>query len=189
MSATKGGAGIPAWQRLLERPRLLHRLATFGLLGAAIVAGVNAFVRGAPAGVSQDARNLTYVFDAFVWIVVVLSAAAEAFVAGLTAGRARPDGRPHYQIVFTIGIVITAILVFAYSSILGASPQQLGLIGRIVKAAIAGMLPLLVGVTLVAGFTLLWVRFIQPRLEAHLEAQIREYERRSKRQGKGSARR
>ena len=58
-----GNAGIPGWQRLLERPRLLHRLATFGLLGAAIVAGVDAFVRGAPDGASQDARYLTYVFD------------------------------------------------------------------------------------------------------------------------------
>ncbi len=178
MTATNGGAGIPAWQRLLERPRLLHRLATFGLLGAAIVAGLDAFVRGAPEGASQDARYLTYIFDAFVWIVVIPAAAAEAFVAGLGALRARPDGRPHYQIVFWIGVVITAILVFAYSSILAASPQQLGLIGRLVKAAIAGMLPLLVGVTLVAGFTLLWVRFVQPRLAAHLEAQIREFEQR-----------
>jgi bacteriorhodopsin len=180
-----GGARIPAWQRLLERPRLLHRLATFGLLGAAIVAGINAFVRGAPDGVSPEVRNLTYIFDALVWIVVVLAAAAEAFVAGLGAMRARPDGRPHYQIVFWIGLVITAILLFAYSSILGVSPQQLGTIGRIVKAAIAGMLPLLVGVTLVAGFTLLWVRFVQPRLEAHLEAQIRAFEAQ---QGKGKGR-
>ena len=114
-------------------------------------------------------------------IVVVLAACAEAFVAGLSAMRTRPDGRPHYQIVFWLGVIITAILVFAYSSILNASPQQIGTVGRIVKAAIAGMLPLLVGVTLTAGFTLLWVRFIQPRLEAHLEAQIREFERKNKR--------
>lgn len=174
--ATNGGVSIPAWQWLLERPRLLHRLATFGLLGAAIVAGVNAFVRGAPDGASQDARYLTYILDAFVWVVVVLAAAAEAFVAGPGAMRARPGGRPHYQIVFWIGAVITAVLVIAYSSILAASPQQLGTIGRIVKAAIAGMLPLLVGVTLVAGFTILWIRFIQPRLEAYLEAQIRAFE-------------
>ena len=173
-------ADVPGWQRLLERPRLLHRLATFGLLGAAIVAGINAFVRGAPDGASQDTRYLTYVFEGFVWIVVVLAAAAEAFVAGLSAMRARPDGRPHYQIVFILGVIISAVLIFAYSSILDASPQQIGMIGRIVKAAIAGMLPLLVGVTLVAGFTVLWVRFIQPRLEAHLEAQIREYEQRNK---------
>ena len=65
---------FPAWQRLLERPRLLHRLATFGLLGAAIIAGINAFVRGAPDGASQDTRYLTYVFEVFVWIVVVLAA-------------------------------------------------------------------------------------------------------------------
>ena len=185
----RGNVGIPAWQRLLERPRLLHRLATFGLLGAAIVAGINAFVRGAPDGASQEARYLTYIFDGFVWLVVVLAAAAEAFVAGPGARRARPGGRPHYQIVFWIGVVITAILVFAYSSILAASPQGLGLIGRIVKAAIAGMLPLLVGVTLVAGFTILWIRFIQPRLEAYLEAQIRAFEESRGKEKKRPARR
>ena len=174
MSASN--AGVPGWQRLLERPRLLHRLATFGLLGAAIIAGINAFVRGAPDGASQDTRYLTYVFEVFVWIIVVLAACAEAFVAGLSAMRARPDGRPHYQIVFTLGVIITAILIFAYSSILGASAEQIGMVGRVVKAAIAGMLPLLVGVTLTAGLTLLWVRTVQPRLEAHLEAQIREFE-------------
>jgi hypothetical protein len=164
---------------LLERPRRLHRLATSGLLLAALVAGANAFVRGAQAGASAETRNLTYVFDIFVWIVVILAACAEGFVAGQSAARARPDGRPHYQIVFILGAVITAVLIFAYVSILDASRERLGLIGRIVKATMAGMLPLLVGVTLTAGLTLLWVKLVRPRLEAHLEAQIREYERRS----------
>jgi hypothetical protein len=83
-------------------------------------------VRGAPDGVSQDTRYLTYLFESFVWIVVVLAACAEAFVAGLSAMRARPDGptalsdrlhprRDHHR-----------DLIFAYSSILGASPQQIG---------------------------------------------------------------
>ncbi len=173
-----GEAGIPGWQRLLERPRLLHRLATVGLLLAALVAGVDAFVRGAPGGVSQDARYLTYVFDLFAWVAVFLAACAEGFVAGQSASRARPGGRPHYQIVFTLGVVITSLLALAYSSILGASPERLGLIGRLVKAALAGMLPLLVGVTLTAGLTLLWVTQVRPRLEALLEAQLREQERR-----------
>lgn len=173
-------AAIPGWQRLLERPRLLHRLATIGLLVAALVAGATAFVRGAPGGISQDARYLTYVFDAFAWLAVILAACAEGFVAGQSASRTRADGRPHYQIVFIIGVVITAILAFAYSSILDASPERLGLIGRIIKAAIAGMLPLLVGVTLTAGLTLLWLKLVQPRLIAHLEAQIQEYERQKK---------
>ena len=65
----------------------------------------------------------------------------------------------------------------------------MGLIGRIVKAAIAGMLPLLVGVTLTAGLTLLWVRTVQPRLEAHLEAQIREFEESRGKETKRPARR
>ena len=177
MSGTEGG--IPGWQRLLERPRQLHRLATVGLLLAALVAGANAFVRGAVGGASDETRNLTYVFDIFFWIVVVLAACAEAFVAGQAAARTRPDWRPQYQIVFVLGAAITAVLIFAYISILGASRERLGLIGRLVKATMAGMLPLLVGVTLTAGLTLLWVKLVRPRLEAYLEAQIREYERRS----------
>ncbi len=166
----------PFWQRLLERPRLLHRLATNGLLLAAVVAGVAAFVRGAPEDVTPTVRTLTYCADVVVWVIVVFAAAAEAFVAG-SAYRPRPGGRPHYQIVFWLGLVISVVLIVAYTSILQASPEQIGFIGRIVKAAIAGMLPLLVGVTLVAGLTHLWVHWLQPRLTAHLEAKIRDYER------------
>src|SRR5262249_55310319 len=93
-SPTMSGAdeAIPGWQRLLERPRRLHQLATSGLLLAALVAGTNAFVRGQQAGVAADTRNLTYVFDLFVWIVVLVAACAEGFVAGQSAARARPDG-------------------------------------------------------------------------------------------------
>jgi hypothetical protein len=170
-------AGIPAWQRLLERPRRLHRLATIGLWLAAIVIGVDTFVRAAPEGISDDVRILTYLFDAFAWIVVVLSAAAEAFLAAHAATRPRSGGRPHFQIVFILGVMIALTLVAA-SSILGtASPQTIGMIGRLVKAGLAGLLPLVVGVALTAGLALAWSLWVRPRLEAYLEARLRELER------------
>lgn len=168
---------IPGWQRILEQPHILHRLATTGLLVAALLAGVAAFLRGAPEGLASTLRWLTYLADIIAWVIVVLAAAGEAFIAGASY-RPRADGRPHYQIVFWIGVVISAILIAAYVSILQASAQQIGLIGRVVKAAIAGMLPLIIGVTLVAGLTILWLQYLQPRLTAHLEAKIRDYEQR-----------
>lgn len=171
-------AEIPAWQRLLERPRRLHRLATVGLWLAAIVIGADAFVRGAPGGVSEDVRILTYLFDAFAWIVVVMSACAEAFLAAHAAARPRSGGRPHLQIVFIIGVMIALTLVTA-SSILGAaSPETIGTIGRVIKAGLAALLPLVVGVALTAGLALAWSLWIRPRLEAYLEARLRELERR-----------
>jgi hypothetical protein len=173
-------AGIPAWQRLLERPRRLHRLATVGLWLAAIVIGADAFVRGAPGGVSEDVRILTYLFDLFAWIAVVLSACAEAFLAAHSVTRPRSGGRPHFQIVFIVGVLISLTLVTA-SSILGASsPETIGMIGRLVKAALAALLPLVVGVTLTAGLAIAWSIWIRPRLEAYLEARIRELERRQR---------
>jgi hypothetical protein len=171
---------LPAWQRLLSRPRLLHRLATWGLLLAALVCGVGTFVRATPGGVGSEIWLVTLMLTALAWLVVVLAACGEAFVASLSATAQRAGGRPHYQIVFGLGVVISAVLLAAFSSISVVEPVKLGLIGRIVKSAIAGMLPLLVGVTLTAGFTLVWVYQLRPRLEAHLEQQLRDYEERSK---------
>lgn len=170
-------AGIPAWQRLLERPRRLHRLATAGLWLAALVIGAGAYVRAAPGGVSDDVRILTYIFEGFAWVVVVLSAAAEAFLAAHAATRPRAGGRPHFQIVFVVGLIIGLTLAGAASVLGSASPERIGLIGRLVKAGLAGLLPLVVGVTLTAGLALAWTLWIRPRLEAYLEARLRELER------------
>ena len=170
-------AAIPAWQRLLERPRRLHRLATSGLWLAALVIGGDAYLRAAPGGVSDDVRILTYLFDAFAWIVTILAACAEAFLAAHSATRPRAGGRPHFQIVFILGVMIALTLVAA-SSILGAaSPEQIGQIGRFVKAGLAALLPLVVGVALTAGLAIAWSIWIMPRLEAYLEARLRELER------------
>ena len=125
-------AGIPAWQRLLERPRRLHRLATIGLWLAAIVIGVDTFVRAAPEGISDDVRILTYLFDAFAWIVVVLSAAAEAFLAAHAATRPRSGGRPHFQIVFILGVMIALTSCYFGLSVKGGAPG----VGRAVNAAV-----------------------------------------------------
>lgn len=170
-------AGIPAWQRLLERPRRLHRLATAGLWLAAIVIGAGAYVRGAPGGVADDVRILTYLFAAFAWIVVVLAAAAEAFLAAHAATRPRAGGRPHFQIVFVVGLMISVTLLAAASMVGAASPETIGTIGRLIKAALAALLPLVVGVTLTAGLALAWTLWVRPRLEAYLEARLRELER------------
>lgn len=173
---------VPAWQRLLERPRRLHRLATGGLLLAAVVAGVDAYVRATPGGGAPEVLALTYLFDALAWALMAASACGEAYVAGLSAPRARADGRPHYLIVLVVGLVIAGILCLTLSFFAAASPAELGTSGRTVKAVIAGMLPLIVGVALAAGLTLLWVSRLRPRLEARLEAQLeaqrREYEER-----------
>ncbi len=175
MSGDEGG--IPAWQRLLERPRLLHRLATAGLLLAALVAAAASFARSAPDA-RPDVQAVTFLFDALAWIVVAAAAAAEAFVAGLSASRDSRGRRPHYQIVLIAGLVIAALLCLTLSFFTAVPSSGLGLAGRLVKAAIAGLLPLVVGVALTAGLTLIWVRRLRPRLEAHLEAQLRDYERR-----------
>ncbi len=167
---------------LLARPRRLHRLATAGLLLAALVAGADSFARSTPGGLSPDVLALTYLFDLVAWIVVALSAAAEAFIAGLTAPRPRPGGRPHYLIVFAIGLAIAAVFLLLLLFFGTLTPEQLGLPGRLIKAATAGMLPLVTGVALTAGLTILWVAALRPRLEAHLEARIAEYER-----GRGAA--
>ena len=176
MSATD--AGIPAWQRLLERPRRLHRLATVGLWLGAIAIGADAYVRAAPGGVADDVRILTYLFDAFAWIAVVLSSAAEAFLAAHAATRPRSGGRPHFQIVFIVGVMISLTLLTALSILGGASPETIGAIGRLIKGGLAGLLALVVGVTLTAGLALAWSLWIRPRLEAYLEARLRELERR-----------
>lgn len=172
---------LPAWQRLLERPRLLHRLATGGLLLAALVAGVDSFLRSAPGGVRADILALTFLFDLLAWIVVVASATGEAYVAGLSAPRVRsaPGGypRPHYLIVLVIGLIIAGVLCLTLSFFTAIPAADLGPIGRVVKAVIAGMVPLVVGVALTAGLTIVWVRRLRPRLEAHLEARLRQYER------------
>jgi hypothetical protein len=170
-------AGIPAWQRLLERPRRLHRLATVGLWLAAIVIGGDAFLRAAPGGVSDDVRILTYLFDSFAWIAVLLSACAEAYLAAHAVTRPRAGGRPHFQIVFTLGVMISITLVTASSILRTASPETIGIIGRLVKAGLAGLLPLVVGVTLTSGLAIAWSIWIRPRLEAYLEARLRELER------------
>jgi hypothetical protein len=170
-------AEIPAWQRLLERPRRLHRLATVGLWLAAIVVGVDAYLRGAPGGVSDDVRILTYLFDAFAWIAVFFSACAEAFLAAHAATRPRAGGRPHFQIVFILGLMISLTLIATYVVLGNASPETIGMIGRLVKAALAALLPLVVGVTLTAGLAIAWSIWVRPRLEAYLEARLRELER------------
>ena len=172
-----GADGVPAWQRLLERPRLLHRLATAGLLLAALVAAGASFARSAP-GAGADVRAITFLFDALAWIAVAVAATAEAFVAGLSAPRERAGGRPHYPIVLIAGLIIAGLLCLTLSFFTAVPSSSLGLAGRLVKAAIAGLLPLVAGVALTAGLTLLWVRRLRPRLEARLEAQLREYERR-----------
>ena len=168
----------PAWQRLLERPRRLHRLATEGLLLAALVAGVDSYLRSAPGGVRPDILALTFLFDLLAWIVVAAGATAEAFVAGLSAPRERSGyPRPHYLIVLVVGLVIAGVLCLTLSFFTAIPAAELGPIGRVVKAVIAGMLPLVVGVALTAGLTIVWTRRLRPRLEAHLEARLREYER------------
>ena len=50
---------LPLWQRLLARPRLLHRLATWGLILAALATGGGAFLRADPAGVPDGVRATT----------------------------------------------------------------------------------------------------------------------------------
>lgn len=170
-------AGIPAWQRLLERPRRLHRLATVGLGIGALVIAATTYVRAAPGGVAEDVRILTYLFAAFAWLAVVLSSAAEAFLAAHSATRPRAGGRPHFQIVFIAGLLIALTLVTASAILGGAAPETIGTIGRLVKAGLAGLLALVVGVTLTAGLALAWSLWIRPRLEAYLEARLRELER------------
>ena len=170
-------ANIPAWQRLLERPRRLHRLATIGLWLGALVIGISTYVRAAPGGVAEDVRILTYLFATFAWVAVALAAAAEAFLAAHAATRPRSGGRPHFQIVFIVGIMISLTLVTA-SAILGnSSPETIGMIGRLIKAGLAGLLALVIGVTLTAGLALAWSLWIRPRLESYLEARLRELER------------
>jgi hypothetical protein len=170
-------AGIPAWQRLLERPRRLHRLATSGLWLAAIVIGGDTYLRAAPGGIADDVRILTYLFDTFAWIATILAACAEAFLASHAATRPRAGGRPHFQIVFILGVMISLTLVAASAMLGAASPEQIGLIGRLVKAGLAALLPLVVGVALTAGLAIAWSIWIMPRLEAYLEARLRELER------------
>lgn len=167
----------PAWQRLLERPRLLHRLATGGLLLAATVAGLDSFVRSSPGGAGPDVRALTFIFDLLAWAVVAASATAEAFVAGLSAPRLRAGGRAHYPIVLVVGLALSGVLCLTLSFFTATPNAQLGLAGRLVKAALAGLLPLVVGVALTAGLAILWVNRLRPRLEARLESRLREYER------------
>lgn len=171
-------ARVPGWQRLLERPRLLHRLATGGLLLAALIAGLSSFVRSAPAGLTPELRALTFVFDALAWVIVAASATTEAFVAGLAAPRRRAGGRPHYLIVSIVGLAIAGVLCLTLSFFAAVPATTLGLAGRLVQAAIAGMLPLVAGVALTAGFAILWVNRLRPRLEERLEARLRDYERR-----------
>ena len=167
----------PAWQRLLERPRLLHRLATGGLLLAALLSGVDSFVRSAP-GVAPDTRAITYVFDAIAWMLVAAGATGEAYVAGLSAPRLRVGGRPHYLIVLTVGLGLSGILCLTLSFFAAAPAADLGTAGRVVKAVVAGMLPLVVGVALTAGLAIVWTERLRPYVEARLEAQLRELERR-----------
>src|SRR6266540_989362 len=75
------------WERLLEQPRRLHRLATGGLLLAALVAGLDSYARSTPGGAQPDVYALTVLFDALAWALVAASAVAEAYVAGLSASR------------------------------------------------------------------------------------------------------
>lgn len=166
---------VPLWQRLLARPRLLHRLASATILGAAGITAVASFVRSAPGEVRQDALALTYLFDLMAWSLVVVASFAEAFVAGVSAPRLRAGGRPHYLIVFIVGFLLASLLLSA-TLYFAVETDRLTLAGRIVKAGAAGMLPLLVAVTLTAGSTLVWVTQLQPRLVARLEAQVREFE-------------
>lgn len=167
---------IPGWLRLLERPRRLHRLASSGLLLAAVVAGADAFVRSAPGGPRPDVLALTYLFDIIVWLVVLAAAAAEAFVAGLSAPRLTREGRPHYTIVLVTGLGVAGLLLLAHS-LLDANLASASVGVRLVKAAIIGILPLVVGVALTAGGVIAWVAVLRPQVEARLEAQVREYER------------
>lgn len=166
---------VPLWQRLLARPRVLHRLASSAVLGAAGVAALDSFARTTPAGLRQDAQILTYLFDLIAWSLVVLAAFAESFVAGLSAPRLRAGGRPHYLIVFVVGLLLSSLLLSAQLYFM-AEASRLTFAGRLVKAGAAGMLPLLVAVALTAGSTLVWVTQLRPRLEARLEADIRAFE-------------
>lgn len=175
--ATTGSPREPAWQRLLARPRRLHRLATGALALAALVAGLDSFARSTPGGLRPDLLALTYLFDAIAWGAVLAGAIAEAFVAGLAAPRLRADGRPHYLIVFVTGFFIAALFCGGLG-IFATAPGELTLAGRLVKALLAGLLPLVTGVALAAGGTLIWVTQLRPRLEARLEAEIRAYEAR-----------
>lgn len=175
-----------AFERLLERPRRLHRLATTGLLLAALIVGVDAFARATPGGLARDVLVLTYLFDLVAWIVVILAATAEAFIAGMSAPRLQVSGRPHYLIVFVVGLAIAAVFLLLLLFFGTFTPEQLGLPGRLIKAATAGMLPLVTGVALTAGLTMLWIGIVRPRIEAHLEAQIREYERKHEAEGRSS---
>jgi hypothetical protein len=174
-------APVPGWLRLLERPRRLHRLATGGLLLGALVAGLDSYARSTPGGAQPDVYALTVLFDALAWALVAASAVAEAYVAGLSAPRVRAGGRPHYLIVLVVGLIIAGVLCATLSVFNAARPYELGPAGRAIKAAVAGMLPLVVGVALTAGLTILWVERLRPRLEARLEAQVRDYERRRER--------
>jgi hypothetical protein len=173
-------ADLPGWQRLLARPRRLHRLATGTLWLAAAISGLAAYVRAAPGGAAPDVLPLTYIFAFFAWVLVLVAACAEAYVASLTAGRTRAGNRTQYLIVLIFGLVIAVVLCVSLAFLAAADPVRIGLIGRIVTAIVAGMLPLIVGVALTAGLTLLWVERLRPLLEARLEAQIREYEQRRK---------
>lgn len=163
----------PGGLRLLERPRLLHRMASTAVLGAAAVAALDAFARSAPGGLRQDAVTLTYLLDILAWLLVVIAAFGEAFVAGLSAPRLRAGGRPHYLIVFVVGFLLSSLLLSARFYF---AANQLTLAGRIVAAGAAGMLPLLVAVALTAGLTLIWVTQVRPRLVARLEAELRAFE-------------
>ena len=174
-------APVPGWLRLLERPRRLHRLATGGLMLAALISAADSFARSTPGGPRQDVQALTFLLDALAWALVAASAVAEAFVAGTSAARIRSGGRPHYLIVLVLGLGIAGVLCLTLSFYAASPPGELGTAGRIFKAVVAGMLPLVVGVALTAGLTILWVERLRPRLEARLEAEVRDYERRRQR--------
>lgn len=168
-------SAAPLWQRLLARPRLLHRVASAMVLIAALTTAVDSYIRSTPAGPRPDVVILTYLFDLIAWSIVIVAALAEAFVAGLSAPRLRAGGRPHYLIVFVVGFLL-ASLVLSAQLYFAAETRELTLAGRIVKAGAAGMLPLLVAVALTAGSTLVWMTQLRPRLEARLEAEIRAFE-------------
>jgi hypothetical protein len=171
-------ADLPGWERLLARPRRLHRLATGALWLAALISGLAAYVRAAPGGAAPDVLPLTYIFTFFAWVLVAFAACGEAYVAGLSAGRDRAGRRKQYLIILIFGLAIALVLCVSLSLLAAADPARIGLIGRIVTAIVAGMLPLVAGVALTAGLTLLWVERVRPVLEARLEAQIRKYEQR-----------
>lgn len=181
-------AAAPLWQRLLARPRLLHRVASAFVLIAAATTAVDSYIRSSPAGPRPDAVILTYLFDLIAWSLVVVASLAEAFVAGLSAPRLRAGGRPHYLIVFVVGFLL-ASLVLSAQLYFAVETRQLTLAGRVVKAGAAGMLPLLVAVALTAGSALVWITQLRPRLEARLEAEIRAYESRQAPAGQGAGKR